>query len=308
VLEPKTQVVESPKKPRLLDQVRNEIRKRHYSRRTEEAYVQWIRRYILFNGTRHPVVMGKPEVEAFLSHLAVRGNVAASTQNQALHAILFLYREVLGVDLEWLTSVVRAKKPVLLPVVLTQDEVRRILAHLRGVQWLAVMLLYGAGLRLLECLQLRVKDVDFSYRQITVRQGKGNKDRVTVLPSAAQGRLQEHLKWVKRVFESDLQIGAGQVKLPGALSRKYPNASREWAWQWVFPASRHYRDRESGMLFRHHLHETVLQKAVKTAASLAELSKRVTCHTFRHNADSRIMPRWVVASSAFPVFPLADAA
>jgi integron integrase len=289
VFEPKTQTVGSPEKPRLLDQVRNEIRKRHYSRRTEEAYVQWIRRYILFSGTRHPAEMGKPEVEAFLSHLAVRGNVAASTQNQALHAILFLYREILGMELDWLTSVVRAKKPVLLPVVLTQDEVRRVLVHLEGVQWLAVMLLYGAGLRLLECLRLRVKDVDFSYRQITVRQGKGNKDRGTVLPVAAEERLQEHLKRVKRVFESDLNIGAGQVKLPGALSRKYPNASREWAWQWVFPATRHYRDIESGTLFRHHLHETVVQKAVKTAARLAEVSKRVTCHTFRHSFATHLL-------------------
>jgi integron integrase len=270
------------KKPKLLDLVRNEIRRRHYSRRTEEAYVHWIKRYIFFHGVRHPAEMGKPELEAFLSHLAVKKNVAASTQNQALNALLFPYRDVLGVQLDWLDSVVRAKRPVKLPVVLTSEEVRRVLEHLRGTNWLVAMLLYGAGLRLLESLRLRVKDVDFGYRQILVREGKGKKDRVTILPMVVETRLQEHILGVKGRHQRDLANDAGHVNLPGALARKYPNASREWVWQWVFPASRHYRDPESGLLFRHHLHESVIQRAVKIATRRSSIPKRVTCHTFRH--------------------------
>lgn len=277
------------RKPKLLDQVRGEIRRRHYSRRTETAYIHWIRRYILFHRVRHPKDMAKPEVEAFLSHLAVDKNVAASTQNQALNAILFLYREVLGVELEWLDSVVRAKKPAKLPVVLTQEEVRQVLEHLQGVKWLVVMLLYGSGLRLLECLRLRVKDVDFGYRQILVREGKGKKDRVTILPFAAEARLQEHLAQTKQRFEQDLEIGAGHVKLPGALARKYPNANREWGWQWVFPATRRYRDPENGLLFRHHLHESVIQRAVKAAARRSQVAKPLSCHTFRHSFATHLL-------------------
>lgn len=277
------------KKPKLLDQVREEIRRRHYSRRTEEAYVHWIKRYILYHGARHPAEMGKAEVEAFLSHLAVKKNVAAATQDQAFNAILFLYREVLGTELEWLSSVVRAKKPVRLPVVLSHEEVRKVLEHLHGVNWIVVMLLYGAGLRLLECLRLRIKDVDFSYRQILVREGKGKKDRVTILPMAAETRLQEHVLVIKHRFQKDLHAGAGHVRLPGALDRKYPNASREWVWQWVFPASRHYKDPGSGSLFRHHLHESVIQRAVRTAAVRSGIPKRITCHTMRHSFATHLL-------------------
>jgi len=288
---PESNIVRFPqsKKPKLLDQVRDEIRKRHYSRRTEDAYIHWIKRYIHYHGIRHPAEMGRPELEAFLSYLAVKKNVAASTQNQALNAILFLYRAILGIELDWLQSVTRAKKPARLPVVLTHEEVRRILEQLRGVNWLAVMLLYGAGLRLLECLRLRIKDVDFGYRQILVREGKGNKDRVTILPLAVETGLEEHLLCVKRCFQKDLEADAGHVKLPGALSRKYPNASREWAWQWVFPASRHYTDPETGVRFRHHLHESVIQRAVKVATRKAEIPKRVCCHTFRHSFATHLL-------------------
>ena len=276
-------------KPKLLDQVRIEIRRRHYSPRTEEAYVGWIKRYIRFHGIRHPAEMGKPEVEAFLSHLAVRDRVAEATQNQALNALLFLYREVLQIDLDWLDSVVRAKKPTRLPTVLTRDEVRRVLTHLEGTNRFCVMLMYGAGLRLLECLRLRVKDVDFGYHQITVRQGKGNKDRLTLLPTVVEGALQRHLLKVEQQFERDAQSGGGHVMLPGALARKYPGASREWKWQWVFPATRHYKDTATGILFRHHLHETVIQRAVKQAATRAKLSKRVSCHTFRHSFATHLL-------------------
>ena len=284
------QSIISQQKPKLLDQVRIEIRRRHYSPRTEEAYVAWIKRYILFHGVRHPREMGKSEVETFLSHLAVKKNVAASTQNQAFSAILFLYREILGIELEWLDSVVRAKKAKRLPVVLTREEVRMVLAHLEGMNWLAVMLMYGAGLRLLECLSLRVKDIDFSYRQITVREGKGDKDRITILPSAAQSRLEHHLEQVRSRHERDIENGMVRVKLPGALEKKYPGASREWAWHWVFPATRTYRDRENGLIYRHHLHETVVQRAVKEAVRRGKIPKKVSCHSMRHNADSRIMP------------------
>jgi len=210
--------------------------------------------------------MGKPEVEAFLSHLATNRNVAASTQDQAFNALLFLYREVLQLEFEWLDSVVRAKKPKRLPVVMSRSEVRRILDLLEGSPWLAAMLLYGSGLRVLECLRLRVKDVDFECRQILVREGKGRKDRITILPALAEEALKAHLRSVKRSFQRDLERGEANVKLPGALDRKYTNASHEWPWQWVFPATRKYRDPESDLLFRHHLHETVVQKAVRKAA------------------------------------------
>jgi len=233
--------------------------------------------------------MGKNEVEAFLSHLAVKKNVAASTQNQAFSAILFLYREILGIELEWLDSVVRAKKPKRLPVVLTREEVRMVLAHLKGMNWLAVMLMYGAGLRLLECMSLRVKDIDFGYRQITVREGKGDKDRITILPSAAQSRLEHHLEQARSRHERDIENGIVHVKLPGALEKKYPGASREWAWQWIFPATRTYRDRENGLIYRHHLHETVVQRAVKEAARRAKIPKKVSCHSMRHSFATHLL-------------------
>jgi integron integrase len=254
-----------PPKPRLLDRVRQAIGTRHYSRRTEKAYLHWIKRYIFFHGKRHPAEMGAAEVTAFLPSLAVQGKVAASTQNQALSALLFLYREVLGVELPWLDDVVRAKRPVHLPVVLTREEVRAVLQRLDGVPRLMAVLLYGAGLRLLECCRLRVKDVDFATNQITIRDGKGHKDRATMLPASVKADLSAHLERMRRQHESDLRHGAGWVELPGALLRKYPNAGRTWGWQWVFPATRFYADRVTGQRRRHHLHESVLQRAVKDA-------------------------------------------
>ena len=276
-------------KPRLVDQLRTELRKRHYSQRTEDAYVGWIRSYIRFHGIRHPQDMGKEEVESFLSHLAVTKNVAAATQNQALAALLFLYRDVLGTTLDWLDNIVRAKKPVRLPVVLTGTEIMSVLSHLYGQNWIAGMLMYGAGLRLLECLRLRVKDIDFGYRQIVVREGKGSKDRVTVLPKAVEDSLKRHLEENKARHEKDLKGASGYVKLPGGLDKKYVGAERQWLWQWVFPATRQFRDVETGRLYRHHLHETVVQKAVKEAAALAGITKRVTCHSFRHSFATHLL-------------------
>lgn len=276
-------------RPRLLDRVREELRKRHYSFRTEEAYVAWIKRFIIFNGMRHPEKSGKADIERFLSWLAVKRKVAASTQNQALSAILFLYADVLDLKLDWLDDVVRAKKPKRLPVVLTREEVRAVLSHMDGTGWLAAMLMYGAGLRLMECLRLRIKDIDFGYRQIVVREGKGRRDRVTVLPDAVQTRLKHHLEKVKCRYDLDLKRGGGLVRLPGALARKYGNASRQWGWQCVFPACRRYADPETGHLTRHHLHESVIQRAVKKAASLTEIHKHVTCHTFRHSFATHLL-------------------
>jgi integron integrase len=248
-----------PPKPQLLDRVRATLRARHYSRRTEEAYVAWIRRYIFFfHAKRHPAEMGAPEVTRFLSSLAVDRRVAASTQNQALSALLFLYRDVLGVDLPWLDGLVRAKRPHRLPIVLTRDEVRAVLERLDGTPRLMAYLLYGAGLRLLECCRLRVQDVDFGASQVIVRSGKGDRDRVTMLPVAVKADLARHLEVVRGQHQLDLQRGAGWVELPDALARKYPNAGREWAWQWVFPATRMYVDRVTGQRRRHHLHESVL--------------------------------------------------
>jgi len=276
-------------KPRLLDRVREAIRARHYSRRTEKAYVQWIRRYIFFHGKRHPAEMGAPEVTAFLTSLAVHDKVAASTQNQALSALLFLYREVLGVELPWLDDVVRAKRPQHLPVVLTRDEVRAVLQRLDGVSRLMALLLYGAGLRLLECCHLRVKDIDFATNQIVIRDGKGRKDRVTMLPAAVKAALIAHLERAREQYQADLRHGAGWVELPNALTRKYPNAGRDWGWQWVFPATRFYVERLTGQRRRHHLHESVLQRAVKDAVRGAGIAKQATCHTFRHSFATHLL-------------------
>jgi integron integrase len=270
------------RRPRLLDSVREVARARHYSRRTEDAYVGWIRRFILFHDKRHPAGMGADEVTRFLTSLAVKGRVSASTQNQALAALLFLYKEVLGQGIGWLKDVVRARRPRRLPVVLTRDEVKAILSHMQGTPRLMVLLLYGSGLRLMECVRLRVQDVDFETNQITVRSGKGGKDRVTVLPIVVKPDLARHLEGVRRQHEKDLARGAGWVELPGAIARKYTNAGREWAWQWVFPATRSYVASETGQRRRHHLHESVLQRAVKEAVLRARISKHVSCHTFRH--------------------------
>ncbi len=258
------------RKKRFLDAVRDAIRLKHYSIRTEDAYVNWVRRFIVFHNMRHPQEMGAAEVEAFLTHLAVEQHVSASTQNQAFSALLFMYREVLH------------KESRHIPAVLTKDEVRQVIAQLSGVHQLQARLLYGAGLRLLECLRLRVKDIDFERRAIIVRDAKGDEDRVTVLPESVIEPLKEHLLRVKRQHEEDLARGYGSVYLPDALQRKYPNASREWIWQYVFPSGRLSLDPRSGETRRHHADESSLQKAVRQAARAVGIPKRVTCHTFRH--------------------------
>jgi integron integrase len=276
-------------KPKLLQQVRRAIRIRHYSSRTEQAYVHWIRRYIFFHGKRHPDELGKPELTAFLSHLAVAEHVSASTQTQALSALVFLYRNVLEREIGLLEDIVRAKRPARLPVVLTRDEARQLFAHLDGVVLLACRLLYGSGLRLLECLHLRVKDIEFGRNEITVRDGKGQKDRVTMLPASSKQLLLDHLTRVRRQHESDLRQGLGRAPLPDALARKYPNADRQWGWQYVFPASSHYTDRHTGVRHRHHLHESVIQKSMGEAVRLARIVKPATPHTLRHSFATELL-------------------
>ena len=276
-------------KPKLLDQVREAIRMRHYSIRTEEAYVGWIKRFILFHGKRHPLEMGEDEITRFLSALAVHGQVSASTQNQALCALVFLYRHVLGQNLGWLDGVVRAKRPQRLPVVLTRPEVKALLSALDGIHWSMASLLYGAGLRLLECLRLRVKDIDFASHQILVREGKGNKDRRTMLPAVVKEPLAAHIEHVRQQHQHDLANGFGRVYVPGALQRKYPHANSEWGWQWVFPASQISLDPRSGEHRRHHVHESVLQRAVKEATRKAGLTKAVSCHTLRHSFATHLL-------------------
>jgi integron integrase len=278
-----------PNKPKLLDQVREAIRTRHYSPRTEQAYVYWIRRYIFFNAVKHPAEMGKEELNAFLSHLALKEKVSASTQTQALSALVFLYRHVLGREIGMLEGIVRAKRPARVPVVLAADEVRRLLTQLDGVVLLVCRLLYGGGMRLLEGLQLRVKDIDFERNEITVRDGKGQKDRVTMLPASCRQPLLDHLETVRRLHTDDLRRGLGQTALPGALARKYPSADRQWAWQYVFPASSHYTDRRTGLRHRHHLHETVIQKAIAEAVRRAGLTKPATPHTLRHSFATELL-------------------
>ena len=279
----------APSPPRLLDQVRAAIRTRHYSRRTEVAYAGWIRRFILFNGKRHPSELAEAEVASFLTSLATRGRVSASTQNQALSALLFLYREVLHRDLAWLENVVRAKRPVRLPVVLTRELVAGLMRELRGIDWLMASLLYGSGLRLLECCRLRIKDVDFDRRELVVRDGKGSKDRVTLLPDRLAAPLAAHLERVRRQHDEDLRAGNGSVELPAAMERKYPRAPWEWGWQRVFPATRHYVDAATGRKRRHHLHESVLQRAVRTAALKSGLAKPASCHTLRHSFATHLL-------------------
>ncbi len=276
--------------PKLLDQVRELLRIKHYALRTEEAYIDWIRRFILFHNKRHPRDMGTPEIRAFLAHLATEENVAASTQNQALAAILFLYREVLHQELDPLDlDAIRAQKPKRLPTVLTRAEVQKVLAQLTGEHLLMARLLYGSGLRLMECLRLRVKDVDFELRQITVREGKGDQDRVTMLPQAIIPALQEHLVHVRALHQQDLQNGYGCVYLPDALARKYPNACTEWGWQYVFPSDRISKDPRGGELRRHHVHESSLQKAIRAAAQAAGIVKPVSPHTFRHSFATHLL-------------------
>jgi len=279
----------SSSEPRLLDQVRGKIRLKHYSLRTEQAYLDWIKRFILHFGKRHPRDMGGPEVEAFLTHLAVAGRVAASTQNQAKSALLFLYRDVLEIELPWLDRVEAAKAPKRLPVVLTRDEVASLLLRLEGTPWLIVNLLYGTGLRIMEALRLRVKDIDFSRREILVRDGKGFKDRVTMLPATVAEPLQTHLRRVRGLHEADLAAGGGAVYLPYALDRKYPGAATEWGWQYVFPSAQLSADPRSGALRRHHIQDQSVQRALKRAVRAAGLTKPATPHTLRHSFATHLL-------------------
>lgn len=274
---------------RLGDRARAAIRLRHLSRRTEDAYVQWMQRFYEFHERRHPGALGPDHVTAFLNDLAVRRGVSAATQNQALAALVFLYREVLGRDLPWLAGLVRAKGPMRLPVVLSRAEVQGVLNALSGAPKMAATLLYGSGLRLMECCSLRVKDVDFARDQIIVRNGKGQKDRVTVLPLAAAGALQTHLERVREAHRGDVASGGGWVALPEGGGEPACSAGREWAWQWVFPATRTYVDADTGQRRRHHMHQTVLQDAVRRAVAAAGIGKRATCHTLRHSFATHLL-------------------
>lgn len=277
------------RQPRLLEQVRARCRVLHYSIRTERAYVDWIRRFILINGKRHPREMGHKEVEAFLSNLATQGRVAANTQNQALSALLFLYRQVLGVELEWMESVVRAKRPGRLPVVLSRDEVARLLALLDGQCWLMAALMYGTGMRLMECHRLRVKDVDFGCNEICVRNGKGGKDRRVPLPQRLKPDLQRQRDRVRLLHGQDRLEGVAQVHLPHALDRKYPNAGLTLGWQYLFPSRRLSRDPRTNIRRRHHVDEAVLQRAVKAAREQAGIEKPASCHTLRHSFATHLI-------------------
>ena len=273
----------------LLTDLRRALRLRHYSRRTEEAYIGWVRRFVRFWGMRHPRELGTAEVTQFLSSLAVERHVSASTQNLALSALVFLYRDVLEVPVGWLAGLARAKRPKRMPVVLTVDEVRRVLKRTRGRAQLVAALLYGTGLRLFEAVSLRAKDIDFAANEITVRGGKGDKDRVTMLPERLKGPLLRQLAAVRRQHELDIADGAGWVELPGALGVKYPNAGREWGWQWVFPATQVYTHAASGERRRHHLHVTVVQRAFHEAVRAAGITKPASCHTLRHSFATHLL-------------------
>lgn len=275
--------------PRLMDRVRERIRTLHYSYRTEQAYTHWVKRFIFFHGKRHPQEMGAAEVEAFLSHLATQREVSASTQNQAMHAVLFLYKQVLGVDLPWLNSITRAKPSKYLPVVLTQVETQRLLAQTRGMPGLIVRLLYGTGMRLLEGLRLRVKDIDFERGQITIRAGKGDKDRVTMLPASLASDLRRHLAERRKMHDLDLAKGMADVEMPFAIARKYPNASKEWGWQYVFAAADYSTDPRTGVIRRHHLHEKTIQRHVKEAVARAGINKPAHPHTLRHSFATHLL-------------------
>ena len=275
--------------PRLVAEVRRAMRLLHYSPRTEEAYLGWIRRFIRFSGMRHPATLGVADVRTYLSSLATEGMVSASTQNQAHAALVFLYKEVLRSPIGWVSDIKAARTNQRLPVVLTRDEVRAVLEQMAGAKRLAASLLYGSGLRLRECLQLRVKDIDFARAEITVRAGKGDKDRMTMLPQMAEPALRIHLERVQRWHYEDLELGGGRVPLPMALDRKYPKAGLEWVWQYVFPAIRTFEEPATGERRRHHMHDSVLQRAVKEAVRASGVPKRATCHTFRHSFATHLL-------------------
>jgi integron integrase len=280
---------DTPKPRRLLEQLRDAIRRRHYSLRTEETYIHWVKRFIYFSGKRHPAELGAAEVTSFLNYLARERDVAAATQNQALAALLFLYKQVLARPLPWLDELDRARRPARVPTVLTKDEVGRLLANLDGTRWLMASLLYGAGLRLRECLKLRVKDIDFEYRQIVVRDGKGAKDRVTMLPVTVLEVLKAHLVQVKALHERDLARGYGDVELPHALARKYPRAPYQWGWRFVFPSHKLSTDPRTGVIRRHHVYENYVARGVAQAARAAGIVKPVSCHTLRHSFATHLL-------------------
>ena len=273
----------------LISQMQVSLRARHYSRHTEHTYCQWVRRFVRYHGLRHPADMAEPEINAFLTHLAVAEHVSASTQTQALSALLYLYRQVLGRQVGELEELVRARKSRRLPVVLTRDEVRALLAELDGEPWLMAALMYGCGLRLMECLRLRVQDVDFMGGEITVRDGKGGKDRVTMLPLALAPALTVQIGRAKAVHRRDVDEGWGRIELPAALARKYPRAATDWRWQWVFPQQKRWRDPRTGEQGRHHAHPTGVQRAVKAAAEHAAIAKHATCHTLRHSFATHLL-------------------
>lgn len=284
-----TDLGKTPQEPRLMDEVRRKIRVKHYSLRTEQAYTAWVRRFILTNGKRHPRELGAEEVERFLSGLAVQGQVAASTQNQALSALLFLYREVLGIKLPWMQQIVRAKRPRRLPVVLSQDEVRQLLAAMDGRPWLIASLIYGTGMRLMECLRLRVKDVDFSRNEILVRDGKGGKDRRTMLPRSLHEPLLRELDRARLVHARDVADGFGEARLPHALARKYPHAGREFGWQFVFPSANRSIDPLDGRERRHHFDDAILSRALKRAGTTVGIFKPIGAHVLRHSFATHLL-------------------
>lgn len=281
--------VSAAQPPKLLDELRQALRSRHYSRCTEQTYCQWVKRFVRFNNLRHPSEMAEMEINAFLTHLALKEKVSASTQNQALSALLFLYRRVIGREVRDLGEVIRARKPKRLPVVMTREEVKSVLANLNGDKWLMASLMYGAGLRLMECLRLRVQDIDFSRNEILVRDGKGDKDRITMLPVCLKTPILEQLKKVRKIHGRDLAEGWGRVQLPDALDRKYPRAPSEWRWQWVFPQENRWKNPKIGEEGRHHVDESILQKAFKQSVVKAGFAKRATCHTLRHSFATHLL-------------------
>jgi integron integrase len=277
------------RKPKLLEQLSAALQVRHCSRRTEEAYRYWVKKYVFFHSLRHPSEMGEMEINSFLTHLATEEHVSASTQNQALAALLFLYRRVLGREVDSLGDVVRAWRPKRLPVVLTRGEAKKVLQYIQGPSWLDAMLLYGSGLRLMECIRLRVLDLDFGANQISVHSGKGDKDRVTMMPGAIKEKLRAHLSEAKKLHARDLADGFGRVELPHSLDVKYRNAAIEWRWQWVFPQERRWKDVRTGNQGRHHMDESIVQKAVTAAVNKSGVEKHATCHTFRHSFATHLL-------------------